>query len=68
MALTWDESLIDYLSGKGYSITYGARNLQRLIEKDVEDAIATEIIDVRQGAVSQVGLTVRDGKITVLAV
>ena len=68
MELRWDDSLIDYLSEKGYSITYGARNLQRLIEKDVEDAIATEIIDNRQGSVSQVGLTVKDGKILVLAV
>ena len=68
MELRWDDSLIDYLSEKGYSITYGARNLQRLIEKDVEDAIATEIIDNRQGGVTQVGLTVKDGKILVLAV
>ena len=68
MELRWDDSLIDYLSEKGYSVTYGARNLQRLIEKDVEDAIATEIIDNRQGGVTQVGLTVKDGKILVLAV
>ena len=68
MELTWDESLIDYLTEKGYSITYGARNLQRLIQKEVEDAIATEIIDRRQGAVSRVGLTVKDGKVMVLAI
>jgi len=68
MALRWDDSLIDYLTEKGYSITYGARNLQRLIQKEVEDAIATEIIDSRQGAVSQVGLTVKDGRVQVLAV
>jgi len=68
MELSWDDSLIDYLTEKGYSITYGARNLQRLIQKEVEDAIATEIIDCRQGAVSRVGLTVKDGKVMVLAI
>jgi ATP-dependent Clp protease ATP-binding subunit ClpB len=68
MTLTWDESVIDYLTEKGYSAVYGARNLQRLIQKDIEDAIATEIVDKRRGAASQVGLTVRDGEVTVIAV
>ncbi len=66
-ALTWDESVIAYLAEKGYSATYGARNLQRLIQKDIEDAIATEIIDNRKAAASAVSLTVSDGKITVYA-
>ena len=66
-ALTWDESVITYLAEKGYSAVYGARNLQRLIQKDIEDAIATEIIDHRQGAASSVALTAKDEKITVLA-
>ena len=67
-SLTWDESVITYLAEKGYSATYGARNLQRLIQKDVEDAIATEIIDHLKGAAKTVGLTVQDGKIVVLAI
>ena len=66
-ALTWDERVIAYLAEKGYSATYGARNLQRLIQKDIEDAIATEIIDNRKGAASAVSLTVSDRKITVYA-
>ena len=66
-ALTWDESVIAYLAEKGYSAVYGARNLQRLIQKDIEDAIATEIIDHLKGAASSVALTVKDEKITVLA-
>ena len=68
MALTWDESVIDYLTAKGYSATYGARNLQRLIQKDIEDAIATELVDRRRGAARQVGLTIKDGAVTVIAV
>ena len=67
-ALTWDESVITYLAEKGYSAAYGARNLQRLIQKDVEGAIATEIIDHLKGAAKTVGLTVQDGKIVVLAI
>ncbi len=67
MTLTWDDALIDYLTAKGYSASYGARNLQRLIQKEVEDAIASEIIDRKQGAVSQIGLTAKDGAVVVLA-
>ena len=40
MELSWDESVIDYLVKKSYSLTYGARNLRRTIQKDIEDAMA----------------------------
>ena len=68
MTLTWDDSIINYLTEKGYSAAYGARNLQRLIQKDIEDAIATELVDRRRGAANQVGVTVKDGSVTVIAV
>ena len=45
IAFTWDESLLDYLVKKSYSQTYGARNLRRQIQKDLEDDIATRLID-----------------------
>ena len=43
--LSWDESLIDYLVKEAYSVTYGARNLRRTIQKKVEDEIARYIIN-----------------------
>jgi ATP-dependent Clp protease ATP-binding subunit ClpB len=36
---------VDYLVKKSYSIAYGARNLRRTIQKDIEDPIAEKIID-----------------------
>ena len=36
---------IDYLVKKSYSLTYGARNLRRTIQKDIEDAMAAVIVD-----------------------
>ena len=47
ISMTWNTALIDYLVRKSYSVTYGARNLRRTIQKDVEDAIAQKIIDCR---------------------
>ena len=45
ITLLWEDSLIDYLVRKGYSVTYGARNLRRLIQRELEDAIASRIIE-----------------------
>lgn len=45
LTFVWEESLIDHLVKKSYSVTYGARNLRRTIQKDVEDPIAERIID-----------------------
>ena len=43
--LAFDEALLKYLAGKSYSVAYGARNLRRLIQKEVEDAITAILID-----------------------
>ena len=51
---TYDESLMDYLTKKSYSITYGARNLRRCIQKELEDPLATRIIDSYDSPVTQV--------------
>ena len=45
ITFTWDDVLLDYLVKKSYSQTYGARNLRRQIQKDLEDAIATKLIE-----------------------
>jgi ATP-dependent Clp protease ATP-binding subunit ClpA len=45
IALSWDDRALDYLVKKGYSVNYGARNLRRLIQKEVEDRVAQKIIE-----------------------
>ena len=45
IALSWDDMALDYLVKKGYSVNYGARNLRRLIQKEVEDRVAQKIIE-----------------------
>lgn len=42
--LTWDDSLLAYLTEKSYSVKYGARNLRRLIEKEIENPLANAIV------------------------
>ena len=45
ITFTWDDKLVEYLTHKSYSLTYGARNLRRLIQKELEDAIALRLIE-----------------------
>lgn len=42
--LTWDDSLLAYLTEKSYSVKYGARNLRRLLEKEIENPLANAIV------------------------
>ena len=50
MTLHWTPAVIDYLVRKGFSETYGARNLRRTIQRDVEDAIASAVVAQRKAA------------------
>ena len=45
LAFSWSDALPAYLVKKAYSTTYGARNLRRTIQKELEDPISMAIID-----------------------
>ena len=61
--LRYDEALVDDLVEKSYSLTYGARNLRRLIQKELEDPMAARIIDAFEHPITQISATVRDGAV-----
>ncbi len=63
--LTWDDSLTKYLVDKSYSIKFGARNLRRLIEKEVENALATKLIESYDHAIVGAHVSVQDGALHV---
>ena len=60
---TYDDALVDYLAEKSYSLTYGARNLRRLIQKELEDPMAARIIDSFENPVTQIAATASDGAV-----
>ena len=62
---TWDEDVEDYLVKKSYSATYGARNLRRTIQKELEDVMAAQIIDSYEHLVTQIHASMEDGKLVV---
>jgi len=57
MELTYDESVLDYLTKKSFSHKYGARNLRRLIQKEVEDRVAMEIISRYETPAAKIALS-----------
>ena len=62
---TWDEDVEDYLVKKSYSATYGARNLRRTFQKELEDVMAAQIIDSYEHPVTQIHASMEDGKLVV---
>ena len=63
ITFTYEPSLVDYLTEKSYSITYGARNLRRRIQKDLEDPMATRVIESYETPITQIRARAQDGAV-----
>ena len=63
LTFTWDDEVEAYLTGKAYTITYGARNLRRTIQKELEDPIAQAIIDSFEAPMETINAAVVDGAV-----
>ncbi len=63
LTFTYDDALVSYLVKKSYSATYGARNLRRTIQKEVEDLLASAIINSYDHPITQISATAEDDKV-----
>jgi ATP-dependent Clp protease ATP-binding subunit ClpA len=66
IALSVSEAAIDYIARKSYSVKYGARNMRRFIETEVQDRIAEEIIRTR-GRLTAVSIDADENGITAVS-
>ncbi|HOJ48707.1 MAG TPA: ATP-dependent Clp protease ATP-binding subunit [Bacillota bacterium] len=66
ITLEYDDKAIAYLVNKGYSEKYGARNLRRLIQTDVEDPIAAKIIESYASPIKHVFVTAEGDSISIV--
>ena len=64
---SYDDAVVEYLVKKSFSQTYGARNLRRTIQKELEDVMAAKIIDSYENPVTQLKAVMEDEKLTLLA-
>ena len=60
----YDDTLLDYLVEKSYSTAYGARNLRRCIQKELEDPMAVRIIESFDHPITHIRASAADGKVT----
>ncbi|MBR4211272.1 MAG: ATP-dependent Clp protease ATP-binding subunit, partial [Oscillibacter sp.] len=67
ITFTYDDALVGYLTKKSYSRTYGARNLRRTIQRDLEDELASRIIDSYDHPISQVRATAEGDAVEIFA-
>jgi ATP-dependent Clp protease ATP-binding subunit ClpB len=67
LTLTWDDTIREYLVKKAYSMTYGARNLRRTIQRDLEDPISERIIDSFEAPISAIHIAVDGENVVVTA-
>ena len=65
LSFTWDEALRQLLVKKAYSVTYGARNLRRTIQKELEDPISERIIDSFETPISSIHAKVDGESVTI---
>ena len=65
MMFDYSENLVEYLSEKGYSDKYGARNLRRLIQSEVEDKLANVIVASYQDPVEKLFADVKNGEVII---
>ena len=63
LSLSWDEELRNYLVKKAFSMVYGARNLRRTIQRDLEDPISKKIIDSFEKPISAIRTRVENEQI-----
>ena len=62
----WDETVPSALVEKAYSVTYGARNLRRTIQKELEDPISERIIDSFEKPIETLKAVTKDGVLTIV--
>ena len=60
LELVWNDDLRSFLVKKAYSVVYGARNLRRTIQKELEDPISEAIIDSFEEPISKITVRVVD--------
>ena len=65
VSITFTEGFVDYMSTKGYEPAYGARPIKRLMQRELVNILAKEILDGRVHRDSVIEVDVKDGQIVV---
>ena len=64
LSLSWEPDVEEKLVSDAFSTEYGARNLRRTIQRQLEDPVSEAIIDSFETPISAIHAVLTDGKIT----
>ena len=64
ITLKFSDAALGYIANKAFSKKYGARNLRRFIQTNVEDKIAEEIISHYDNRLAAIAIDANDGGLT----
>ncbi len=61
--LSYDTGVVDYIVGKSYSPEFGAREMRRVIQREIENQISKVLLQVEDP--EKINITINDGKLVV---
>ncbi len=67
ISINYDPEIIKLLTRKGYNSKYGARPIKRIIQKEIQDKIANEILEsrIKESEGSKIDLIVKDNEVVI---
>lgn len=66
ITLAYTDAAAKLIAEESYSVKYGARNMRRYIQRNIEDTIAQAIVSDVKGSLRSVNIDVKDEKLEVL--
>ena len=63
--MTYTDNAARFIATESYSSKYGARNMRRYIQRNIEDTIAEHIVSDIYGKISSVNISVKSGALHV---
>ncbi len=68
ISLAYDDAALAKIAEKSFGGKFGARDIRKVIRKEIEDKVASLIIDKAEMGISTIKVTVVDDKLEVLAI
>lgn len=65
IVMTYTDNAAKFIAAESYSVKYGARNMRRYIQRNIEDTIAEHIVSDIHGKISCVNISVKSGALHV---
>jgi ATP-dependent Clp protease ATP-binding subunit ClpB len=66
ITFTYTKPALEYIAKKSFSSKFGARNMRRFIESNVEDELASQIITSYNKRITSANLSISDGKLHIV--